>query len=138
MQLRWDDLDLAEAVLEIRRELGKTQQERRGRRVPISRHLVDELAGWPRASEHVNLIERHNVHDETTSEVDGLIRYRDDVESLDLPPKEAEDKLCEQYHHVVLRVRVADPKWLEGLQPGLVFGSASYDVWLDDPKSGDE
>lgn len=88
--------------------------------------------------ERTDLIERHNVHDETTSEVDGLIRYRDDVASLGLSPKEAEDKLCEQYHHVVLRVRVADPKWFKGLRPGLVFASASYDVWLDDPKSGDE
>ncbi len=48
MQLRWDDVDLDRAELTIRPELGKTAAERRGRTMPISRHLVAELAGWGR------------------------------------------------------------------------------------------
>lgn len=46
MELRWDDLDLPGAVLHVRPELGKTQQEKQGRWVPLSPHLVRELAGW--------------------------------------------------------------------------------------------
>lgn len=50
-----------------------------------------------------------------------------------LPPREEEDRLCEVMHHVVLRAEVTDPRWLEGLEPGLVFGSTAFDVWWDDP-----
>ncbi len=46
MGLLWDDVDLERKTLRIRGELGKTQQERRGRVVPISEHLVEILAGW--------------------------------------------------------------------------------------------
>ena len=46
VRLTWADLDLDQAVLVVRGELGKSHQERRGRAVPISPHLVDELAGW--------------------------------------------------------------------------------------------
>lgn len=49
MHLRWDDLDLVAGMLAVRGELGKTPAERRGRVVPISRHLVDELVTWPRS-----------------------------------------------------------------------------------------
>ena len=48
MSLTWDDLDLAEAHLRVRGELGKTPQEQRGRIVPVSRHLVRRVADWPR------------------------------------------------------------------------------------------
>lgn len=50
MMLRWDDVDLDRAELRIRPELGKTPSERRGRTIPISRHLVGELDRWPRDS----------------------------------------------------------------------------------------
>lgn len=46
MRLRWTDVDLSAGLLTIRPELGKTAAEKSGRRVPISRHLVAELAGW--------------------------------------------------------------------------------------------
>lgn len=48
MRLQWSDLDLDAAVLEVRPELGKSRQEKAGRRVPISPHLVAEFAGWGR------------------------------------------------------------------------------------------
>jgi integrase len=44
--LRWDDVDMDEATLTIRGELGKSRQERRGRIVPLSPHLMSILAGW--------------------------------------------------------------------------------------------
>ncbi len=46
MGLRWTDLNVATATLTIRPELGKTAAEKSGRRVPVSAHLVAELAGW--------------------------------------------------------------------------------------------
>lgn len=45
-RLEWRDFDIAASELVIRPELGKTTQEKRGRVVPVSRHLVAELAGW--------------------------------------------------------------------------------------------
>lgn len=47
-RLRWSDLDLARGLLTIRPELGKTRQERRGRVVPVSPHLVELVSGWGR------------------------------------------------------------------------------------------
>lgn len=46
VRLHWDDFDLEGASLTIRGELGKSKKERRGRIIPISAHLVAELAGW--------------------------------------------------------------------------------------------
>ena len=46
MALRWDDLDVQEALLTVRPELGKSRQERRGRVVPVSPHLIEAVAGW--------------------------------------------------------------------------------------------
>jgi integrase len=48
MHLRWADLDLEEAELTIRGELGKSRQEKSGRRIPVSAHLVSEAATWGR------------------------------------------------------------------------------------------
>ena len=48
MRLTWGDIDLAEARLAIRPELGKTKQERRGRIIPVSPHLVTEVSTWGR------------------------------------------------------------------------------------------
>ena len=48
MGLRWDDLDLDGQTLTIRGELGKTQQEKRGRIIPVSSHLVELVSGWGR------------------------------------------------------------------------------------------
>ena len=48
MGLQWSDFDLDLAILVVRGELGKTKSEKAGRVIPISRHLVDELAGWGR------------------------------------------------------------------------------------------
>lgn len=44
MMLGWDDVDVDAATLHVR--TGKSRQEKRGRKIPISRHLVAELAGW--------------------------------------------------------------------------------------------
>lgn len=48
MRLRWSDVDMDRGTLTIRGELGKTKQERRGRGIPLSPHLLKELAGWGR------------------------------------------------------------------------------------------
>ncbi len=48
MGLTWDDLDLEQATLRVRGELCKSRQERRGRIIAISKHLVDILSGWGR------------------------------------------------------------------------------------------
>lgn len=44
--LTWPDVDLDRASLIIRGELGKSKQEKRGRVVPISPHLVEILRAW--------------------------------------------------------------------------------------------
>jgi len=49
MGLRWNDLDLAARRLYIRPDLGKSRQERRGRIVPVSDHLVGMVKGWDRS-----------------------------------------------------------------------------------------
>ena len=46
MRLRWADIDLPNMMLRVRPELGKTQQEKRGRVVPLSEHFVEEITGW--------------------------------------------------------------------------------------------
>lgn len=48
MRLTWDDVDLRHETLTIRGELGKSRTEKAGRIIPISAHLVAELAGWGR------------------------------------------------------------------------------------------
>ncbi len=57
MELLWSDLDLHNAVLHVRPELGKTAQEKQGRWIPITPHLVTEVAGWGRREGY--LIESH-------------------------------------------------------------------------------
>ena len=52
MELRWSDFDLHRGLLTIRGELGKSKQEQRGRRVPVTRHLVDELQTWDRTDDN--------------------------------------------------------------------------------------
>lgn len=47
LELRRDDLDHEARTLRIRPELGKTPAERRGRTVPVSRHLLAMIATWP-------------------------------------------------------------------------------------------
>lgn len=46
LRLEWPDVDLEDATLTIRGELGKSRAERRGRTVPISSHLVELMKGW--------------------------------------------------------------------------------------------
>lgn len=48
LALAWDDFDLGAELLTVRGELGKSRQERQGRIVPVSRHLVGLMAGWGR------------------------------------------------------------------------------------------
>ena len=47
-RLSWADVDLDGARMRIRPELGKSALEKRGRIIPITTHLVSELAGWGR------------------------------------------------------------------------------------------
>lgn len=46
LQLTWADVDLDEARLTIRPELGKSPQEQQGRVVPMAAALVPELRAW--------------------------------------------------------------------------------------------
>ena len=46
MHIDWRDIDLTNATLRVRPELGKTKQEMRGRVVPLSPHFVEILGGW--------------------------------------------------------------------------------------------
>jgi integrase len=46
MGLRWGDIDLNAGDLKFPGRLGKSKQERTGRRVPMSPHLVAELRRW--------------------------------------------------------------------------------------------
>lgn len=48
MRLLWSDVDLERGKLQIRGALGKTRQEKRGRLIPLSPHLVEELQRWKR------------------------------------------------------------------------------------------
>ena len=48
LHLRWPDLDMVAGTLHIRPELGKTRAERQGRLVPVSPHLLAQVAGWGR------------------------------------------------------------------------------------------
>lgn len=53
MGLRWSDFDLDQAVLYFPGHLGKTKQEKRGRTIPVSSHLVEELRSWEHKHEFV-------------------------------------------------------------------------------------
>lgn len=46
MRLRWGDVDLKHHLLMVRRDLGKTLQEKKGRVIPLSGHLIKELETW--------------------------------------------------------------------------------------------
>jgi integrase len=48
MELMWSDFDFERGMLTVRPDLGKTKQERRGRVIPVSPHLLTEVAGWGR------------------------------------------------------------------------------------------
>lgn len=64
LQLRWDDVDLERAEITIRGELGKSSRERSGRVIPISSHLVAELAGWGQREGYVLApwrVDRHST-----------------------------------------------------------------------------
>lgn len=45
-KLEWHMFNLSDCTLRIDGSLGKTAQERRGRRVPISKHLAQLMSGW--------------------------------------------------------------------------------------------
>ena len=45
-RLSWDDFDLYGSRMRIRPELGKSALEKRGRIIPVCKHLVDDMAGW--------------------------------------------------------------------------------------------
>ena len=82
--------------------------------------------------ESTRILDRHNVRrhlPSVHSELEALM-----ARAKHLDHEAAERLLCTGFHHLMLRVEVTDPKWLEGLEVGQVFGSTAYDVWLDDPQ----
>lgn len=73
MALRWDDLDLEAAMMHVRPELGKSTRERAGRHVPISAHLVAELASWGTREGYL-LAPHKRSRESTTGPVNALWR----------------------------------------------------------------
>ena len=53
MSLLWVDFDLDRQTLHVRGELGKSRQEKRGRIVPVSAHLLEIMSGWGRREAYV-------------------------------------------------------------------------------------
>jgi hypothetical protein len=117
-----------------------------------SRHpaCADDLMAWwsvdflrKHVAEFVastEVLERRNitkVSDEDDEFFERMEQLEDDVEARvdagELSPRQAEDRRCELYHYLVLRVRMADPQWLDGIEPGWVFGADATDLWRDDP-----
>ena len=62
MELRWTDIDLDRGLLTIRGELGKSKQEQRGRRIPVSGHLVADLRAWDRREPDDDYLVRSSRH----------------------------------------------------------------------------
>ena len=70
MRLKWSDFNFERRELHIRGELCKSRQEKRGRYIPLSAHLLDEISQWsdpPSFSaklaplqKSIKSIERHN------------------------------------------------------------------------------
>lgn len=58
MGLRWTDFDFERGLLHFRGELGKSKQERRGRVIPVSPHLLAELETWERKEEWLIVSDR--------------------------------------------------------------------------------
>ncbi len=117
-----------------------------------SRHpaCADDLMAWWSAEflrKHVGefvasteVLERRNVmeiSDEDDELLERMEKLEDDVEAKleagSLTAREAEDRRCDLYHYVTLRVRMSDPRWLDGIDEGWVFGADATDVWRDDP-----
>ena len=46
LRLKWTDIDMEAHTMRIRPDLGKSRQERTGRTVPISQHLLAEIRAW--------------------------------------------------------------------------------------------
>lgn len=61
--LKWGDIDMDRASLTVRGELGKSRQERRGRTIPISRHLVEILSGWGQREGFLILTSRTGIRE---------------------------------------------------------------------------
>ena len=84
--------------------------------------------------EKTEVLSRHNVHDENDAAIREKLDELNRTERHgDLPPVAREDRMCTLWHHLVLRITVTEPRWLEAIEPGLVFGSTAYDTWWDDP-----
>lgn len=117
-----------------------------------SRHpaCADDLMAWwsrdflrKHVGEYVastQVLERRNVvhlNEEDDEHFERMEKLEDEVDAAlergELTLRQAEDRRCELYHHVILRVRMSDPKWLDGIDAGWVFGSDATDLWKDDP-----
>ena len=79
MRLLWSDLDLELGLLTVRPELGKTQQERAGRIVPICQAAHAEVAGWGRREGYV-IPAPENTADEDGEETEAPKRRRTEQE----------------------------------------------------------
>jgi hypothetical protein len=117
-----------------------------------SRHpaCADDLMAWWSASflaKHVGeyvaateVIARRNaltLNDEDDAFFERMEQLEDAVDAAlerkELTLRQAEDRRCELYHHIILRVRMTDPKYLDGIEAGWVFGTDAADLWRDDP-----
>lgn len=95
----------------IRGELGKTNQERRGRIIPISKHLAQELANWPRDGALVLPgVGRSAASDRTAS----CAPFRDAWAAAGV----SREVWARRPHHAFRR----------GMETGLVAAGASYEA----------
>jgi integrase len=78
MELRRSDLDPRAGTLRIRPELGKTPAEKRGRVVPVSRHLLAIVATWPEDPDGwlIHVPPHHRRSAEDNDGVEGPGRYQ--------------------------------------------------------------
>ena len=81
MSLRWDWVDMDQATLWVHPSIGKSRQEKRGRRIPLSPHLVELMAGWGRREGFVidTGTDARHVHRATIYRCWGLAGVRREV-----------------------------------------------------------
>jgi hypothetical protein len=116
----------------------------RGGTRPIDR----EAATWPedwyvseafmrehvgRYVERTEVLARRNVIDEDDARARQALRSHAELAET-MSALDREQHLCGRWHHLDLRVTVTEPRWLEGLGPGMVFGTTAFDVWWGDPR----
>lgn len=114
MQLRWEDVDLDNAEITIRGELGKSAQERTGRVIPLSPHLVEAMAGWGQREGYVLAPWRRDRHSTSAH----IVRCWQEAKAPERIWKEGGGRKRGQAHHA----------FRKGFKTGLMRLGADRDV----------